>query len=320
MEHNFRVAAEALHVLQHIRCRGEALRRVFLHGVHRNLFEALRNGRVNARGRCGLCLHLHDGDGDRVIRNERQLTREHFIQHDTHGINIGLIVNITAARLLRRDIVHRADGLVGHGLRFCLREACDTEIRHLNGAVFQQHDVLRLDVSVNDALFVGVLQSAEDLHRKVQRLSPFDLALLLNVLLQGDAVNVLHDDILDAVAEADVIDLDDIRVRKHRNGFRFIAETAQEIAVARKLFLQNFNGDPALFNVVIRLIHVCHAAYAEKLVDLVSAVQTLAYIFIHSFSSFLSGSRSPRRSHYRCRPCCLHSGSAHRRVLLPDSC
>ena len=237
MEHNFRVAAEALHVLQHIRCRGEALRRVFLHGVHRNLFEALRNGRVDARGRCGLCLHLHDGDGDRVIRNERQLTREHFIQHDAHRINIGLIVDITAARLLRRDIVHRADGLVGHGLRFCLREACDAEIRHLNGAVLEQHDVLRLDVSVNDALFVGVLQSAEDLHRKVQRLSPFDLALLLNILLQGDAIDILHDDVLNAVTKADIIDLDDIRVRKHRNSFRFIAETAQKIAVARKLFL-----------------------------------------------------------------------------------
>ena len=84
---------------------------------------------------------------------------------------------------------------------------------------------------------MGVLQSAEDLHRKVQRLSPFDLALLLNILLQGDAIDILHDDVLNAVTKADIIDLDDIRMRKHRNGFRFIAETAQKIAVARKLFL-----------------------------------------------------------------------------------
>lgn len=37
----------------HIRAEGKALRRVFLHGVHRNLFEALRNGRVMREGGVG---------------------------------------------------------------------------------------------------------------------------------------------------------------------------------------------------------------------------------------------------------------------------
>ena len=189
---------------------------------------------------------------------------------------------MAAAGLLGRDVVHRADRLVGHGLGLGLREARDAEVHHLDAAVLQQHDVLRLDVAVDDAALVRVLQRLQDLHRKVQRLAPLDLALLLDVLLERDAVHIFHDDVLDAVAEADVVHLDDVRVREHRDRLRFVSEAPEEIAVVRELLPEDLDGDPAVLDAVIRAVNVRHAALADQLVDLIAAVQALSDVFIHN--------------------------------------
>ena len=159
VENHLRVAAEALDILEHIGRRGKALRGVLFHRVHRDLFEPLRDRRVDARRRRRLRLHLHDRDGNGVVRDKRKLARQHFIQHDADGINIRLVVDVAAPRLLRRDIMHRADRFVGHRLRFGLREARDAEIHHLDAAVLEHHDILGLDVAVDDTALVRVLQS-----------------------------------------------------------------------------------------------------------------------------------------------------------------
>ena len=79
--------------------------------------------------------------------------------------------------------MHRANGLVGHGLGLALEEAGNAEVGHLDGAVLQEHDVLGLDVPVDDALLVGTLQGHEDLGGEVDSLLPADGALLLDILL-----------------------------------------------------------------------------------------------------------------------------------------
>ena len=68
--------------------------------------------------------------------------------------------------------MHRADRLVADGLALRAGEAGNAEVHHLDGAVRQQHNVLRLDVAVDDALGVGVLQSAEHLRGKVDGFFP----------------------------------------------------------------------------------------------------------------------------------------------------
>ena len=65
------------------------------------------------------------------------------------------------------------------------------EIRYFDGAVLQEHDVLRLDVAVNNALFVGMLQSAPNLNGEVDGFLPFDGALLAQIILQRNAVDIL---------------------------------------------------------------------------------------------------------------------------------
>ena len=68
------------------------------------------------------------------------------------------------------------------------------------------------------ALIVGVLEGAEDLHGEMHRLLDAEPALLLDILLEGDALDILHDDILELVAVVDVEHLDYVGMRKHGDG------------------------------------------------------------------------------------------------------
>ncbi len=206
------IQAEAVDVAEHFGCGGVALVRLLLHGADRDLLQADRNGGIDLARTLGLLVELHQRHADSAVAVKRKLACEHLIEHNAHRIDVGFAVGHIAARLLGRDIVNRTDRLIGHGARRLVGEARNAEVRHLDGAVLQEHDVLRLDVAVNDAALVGVLQSAEHLCGEMQRILPLDHALALDVFLQGDTVDVLHHDILDHVAEAHVIHLDDIRV------------------------------------------------------------------------------------------------------------
>ena len=88
--------------------------------------------------------------------------------------------------------MHTAHRLAGQHLVICPGNAGDTEVHHAQLAVIQQHDVLGLDIPVDNALFMGMLQCAQNLHRKMNGLFPAHLGLLIQVLLQSDPVNIFH--------------------------------------------------------------------------------------------------------------------------------
>ena len=103
-------------------------------------------------------------------------------------------------------------------------------------------------------------------------LFPIDDLLLLDILFEGDALNVFHDDILQPVTEAHVIHLDDIRVRQDRDRLRLIFEAAAELLIGKKFFFEDFNCNDAIINIVIGFIDHRHTAHADDLADLISTV------------------------------------------------
>ena len=125
--------------------------------------------------------------------------------------------------------MNRANCGIGHCSRFASAESCNAEIGDLDSTVFEKHYVLRLDVAVNDALVMSVLKCAEDLRCKMHGLLPRYNALLLNILLERDTLDILHDYILELVAVADIINLDYVRMRKHSYRLGLILESAAEL-------------------------------------------------------------------------------------------
>ena len=172
--------------------------------------------------------------------------------------------------------MHRTDRFVGEGAGLAAGEPRDPEIGDLDRPIRQQHDILRLDVPVDNALVVRVLERPEDLDGKMDCLFPAEHLLLLDIFLEGDPVDILHDDRLHPVGKAHVVDPHDIRMVEHRHCLALVLEPAAHILIIHMLFLQNLDGNHPVFEHIVRLIDVCHAADADDLHDLIPALELFA--------------------------------------------
>ena len=227
-----------------------------------------------------LCLHMHHGNAHGVIRIKRLLSGHHLIEHDADGIQIAFCIRCAASRLLRADIVNGSDRLIRTGFPVLARKLGNAEVHHLDCAVTQHHNILRLDISVDNALTVCVLERTEDLQDEMHGILPAELSLLLHVLIQRDSVDILHYDKLDPLRKSDIENLNDIRMTEHGNRLGFIAESAQELLVLGKFLLENLDGDGLMIDNIRCTVDICHSALTDPLGDFVSAVQHLADIFV----------------------------------------
>ena len=113
----------------------------------------------------------------------------------------------------------------------------NAEVCDLDAAVFQNHDVVGLDVAMDNAPGVRVLERLCDLRGKMQGFSPVEPALLLEILLERNALDELHDDVIEVIRVRHIVNAHNIRVREHRDGLRLGMEPAAELLILRELLL-----------------------------------------------------------------------------------
>ena len=170
-------------VVQHLRCRLIALIRILLHGAHHNVLQAFGDVGIDRARQGRLALNLFDGHRNQRVRLKGQLAGEHLKHHDAQRIDVAAGIGEGAAGLLGADVVHRADSLVGDGLGGAAGKAGDAKIGDLDRPVGEQHDILGLDVPVDDSLVVRMLQRPQNLNGEVQRLLPAQHMLLFDIIL-----------------------------------------------------------------------------------------------------------------------------------------
>ena len=163
--------------------------------------------------RAGLVRDLLDGNLNHVIGIKGQMSGKHLVHHDAHRVDVAGAVGLVSLGLLRADIMHAAHCLAGQHLVICPGNAGDTEVHHAQLAVIQQHNILGLDIPVHDAVGVGMLQRLEDLGDEVHGLPAGKFAApLVEILPQGHAVHIFHNNILQMVVDRDIVHLNDIGV------------------------------------------------------------------------------------------------------------
>ncbi len=84
---------------------------------------------------------------------------------------------------------------------------------------------------MNNVVVVRRLDSHGNLNRNAHRLFDGKPRLLLNILLEGDSLHQLHDDIVILTLLAHIIDIDDIGVHKTRRSLCLDAELGHKIGV-----------------------------------------------------------------------------------------
>ena len=296
VEPRVRVSAQHLHILVHLFRGLVPAADVRTHGVHDNVVHALWNARhKRARDDRHLIDVLHD-DLECGFALKRQLAGQHFVHHHAERVQVGAVVDLAALGLLRRDIVHRADGLLHHAGLLRGSERGNAEIGQLCGAVPQNDNVLRLNVLMDDAARVCVHECAGNLLSEDNGLLPRQMALALQILLEGDALDQLHNDIIRAVLAADVEHGNNIVVAQLGNGARLNGEPLADIRVLRELFFEHLECHIAPENGIPRPVNDRHAANADDFLNLIASAEHTADIFIHSPSRSLLFAEGEQRN------------------------
>ena len=212
---------------------------------------------------------------------EGRRTGEQLIQHDAERVHVGARVDVVGAiGLLGAHVLRRADHLAGlreHVVRHRTGAGGlgHTEVDHLHaraggatcGGVFGHagQDVARLQVAVDDALHVRMLDGVAHLREKFQALLD---AVLVAVAEVGDglALHQLHHEVVASiVGDAAVDHLGDVGMIHHRQRLAFQLEARQHaLAVhARSQDLQRHLLDE--WFAALGLPHHAEAAGAQLL-------------------------------------------------------
>ena len=106
---------------------------------------------------------------------ERVHARERLVQHHAQGVEVAARIGVPL-QLLGRQVAERAQHLA-HVPLLVFRHLGDPEVRHPHprsaaGQLAVQQDVVGLDVPVDDALGVDVVQRRQDLQRHLPDLPP----------------------------------------------------------------------------------------------------------------------------------------------------
>src|SRR5262249_49408965 len=184
---------------------------------------------------------------------------DHFVEDHAEREDVRAMIRILAAHLLRRHVTDRAHNhprigdpfLRGRVLVYAAKllrvEFGKTEIEDLHPPIVRDEQVLRLQITMDDAFGMSGGQSLGDLPRVINGLSRSDWSLLYR-RAQLFAFEQLGDEIGRAFILADVVNREDVRVIERRGCKRLLLEAAQAIRVLRarggKDFDCHFAVDP----------------------------------------------------------------------------
>ena len=235
-------------------------------------------------------------EDDRVHRVHRadsaegELARDHLVEDDAQGENVRGLPEGRPAGLFGAHVGGRPDDgsdhrprrgearIQGRGPRLDLRPGDpgallladrarrQPEIQELGVAVGRDHDVVGLDVAVDDVRAVGVAQALGDLQGDLDRAQEVEL-LAGDQLADGLALDELHDDVGRPLGLPDVIDLGDGGMGHGRGRPGLLKEPSQPVGIRRQLGLDGLDRHGAVQALIDGPVDDAHPARADDGLD-----------------------------------------------------
>ena len=235
--------------------------------------------------------------GGRGELAEGEFAGEHLVEDDAEAVDVGAVVHVGGAvALLGGHVAGRAQGGGGGGERGgagmgdgvwrlgrgvlaggVADEFGDAEVHEFHAAFGVEEDVLGLDVAVEDALVVGVLEGFANLRDDGEGLGGGEAAGAEG-LAEVRAVHVFHEQVVkrgmgDGVwglgcgHEAEVVDGDDVGVAEAGEEAAFALEAGGEGGGGAEVGWEEFEGDETIELRLAGLEDVAHAAGADEFED-----------------------------------------------------
>src|SRR5438132_1392921 len=139
------------------------------------------------------------------------------------------------------------------------------EVHDQNAAGLIAHDVLRLQVTMNDPDAVRGLQRTADLLHDLDRFLGGELSLLMDEGAEILALDVLHGDELHPLGFAQVVNTNYIFVRDLASEEQFLLEAVENSLIAGKIGPDDFQGYWPTQLAVHGFVNRAHSAFAQNL-------------------------------------------------------
>ena len=167
---------------------------------------------------------------------------------------------------------------------FVILELCDTEIEYLYGVpaalIWFEPDIVGLEVAVDDALLVCLLNGGTNLFENVERPGDRQISLLVENLAESAAVKILHHQVCDLpfvrVRKTKIGDVDHIRVTQAPGGPGLAAKALYKLRPPHILRRDDLDRDRPFGSQMCRQVHGPHTAATQLAFDVVFAVDGLA--------------------------------------------
>ncbi len=243
------------------------------------LREALEDGglqllaHVGAEGPHRLRQLVDDAIEDRLhLAREGGLAREAFVEHRPERVDVRAPVERPRRDLLGAEIDDGPDQRPGLGQAILARREGEAEIHDpgpdVAGVVARGHDVLGLDVAVDDAAGVAVIERVGDLRPDVEHVAEAQRPLAQK-LAEVRVREHRHDEEERSLVPPEVVDRHDGRVVHLRDDLGFPLESL--LGVLREIpGRDELHGDVAVQDRILRAIDDTHPAAPQLGKDLVA--------------------------------------------------
>ncbi len=205
------------------------------------------------------------GAAHRRVAAERLNTRQAFIQDHAQREQVGTAVGDILQEQFGRHVagrsgpaVHGGGGLGDFGIVGGRHAPGHAEIEQLYVAADADHNVLRLDVAVNDAFFMGGVQRVGALADDGKQFG--GRHLLRQPGAQRDALDILHHDEDVAFVLKHVVDAGESGVAEHGGALCLSRHALRGAGIVRQARPDALQRDAALQRRVFRGVHLAHAA------------------------------------------------------------
>ncbi len=209
--------------------------------------------------------HHHDLEGRGAAEGDGP--GGHLVEDHAEREDVGLRADRLALDLLRRHVERRPDD--GAGLRHArlLGGLGHAEVGDVDPIRGVEHDVLRLQVAMDDALIVGGLEALGGLAEDPQQSLDRELALLLQDRREVPSVDELHRQELDAVALSEVEDAQHVRVGDAAGELDLALEALEGVGVVGDVRTNQLESDVAVEPLVMDQVDRTHASHAQQALD-----------------------------------------------------
>jgi len=218
----------------------------------------------------------HAGEcGHFRIAAKGTLAGDHLVEHGTEAEDIRPPVERLALSLLGRHIrygsndcavlrvysgrVHRNGGRFFRRHGGGLGELGEPEVQHFDETTVGDHDIVRLEVPVDNACCRGIGYLNADLEHLGEA-----HAFPRYEMVESFATHVLHDDELRAGLGDNIVDGDDVRMIERGGSARLLYEALRACRVSDFIGGKDFDRNYSLQARVVGLINLTHAAGAKR--------------------------------------------------------